>query len=71
MVLLLLTTGILELKEMNKNKIGGPFSYPNTYSSFTLDMPKYTFIFNTDKPMKELQGHAHRKVLSIHDLQSN
>ena len=41
-----------ELKEMNKDKVGEPFHYPNTFL-LLLDMPKHIFIFHTDKP-KEL-----------------
>ena len=42
-----------ELKEMNKDKVGEPFHYPNTFLLLTWDMPKYIFICHTDRP-KEL-----------------
>jgi len=38
-----------ELEEMNKDKVGEPFHYPNTFL-LILDMLKHTFIYHTCKP---------------------
>jgi len=42
-----------ELKEMNKDKMGEPFHYPNAFLLLLEDMPKYIFICHTGKPKKE------------------
>ena len=57
-----------ELKEMNKDKVGEPFQYPNTFFSFYWDMPKHIFIYHLDK-LRGLhkRGHAKGKVPSIPD----
>ncbi len=60
----------IELKEMNKDKVGlGAISLPQYFSSFTcLDMPRHTFICHTNRQTEGIaQGHAHRKVPSIPD----
>jgi len=44
----------IELKEMNKDKIGEPFHYPNTFLLLLEDMPRRTFIFLIDRPNREL-----------------
>ena len=56
-----------ELKEMNKDKIGEPFHYPNTFLLF-LGMPRHIFIYHTDKPEGIAQAHAKGKVPSIPDF---
>jgi len=39
-----------ELKEINKDKVGEPFHYPNTFLLFYWDIPRHTFICHTGKP---------------------
>ena len=42
-----------ELKEMNKDKVGEPFHYPNTFLLLLEDTPKHIFIFHIDR-LREL-----------------
>jgi hypothetical protein len=39
-----------ELKEMNKDKVGEPFHYPNTFLLLLEHMLNHIFIFHTGKP---------------------
>ena len=51
---------------MNKNKVGEPFHYPNTFL-LLLDMPKYIFTaLQTNREVLH-KGHAKGKVPSIPD----
>jgi len=54
-----------ELKEMNKDKIGEPYHYPNTFLLSYLAMPKRTFICHIDKP-RALQKRTCQRKSSIH-----
>ncbi|MDQ6722991.1 MAG: transposase, partial [Thermoproteota archaeon] len=55
-----------ELKEMNKDKVGKPFRYPNTFLLLLVYARVYFHL-----PYRQTegiaQGHAHGKVLSIPD----
>jgi hypothetical protein len=53
---------------MNKDKVGEPFQYPNTFLLSYLVMLKYTFIYHIDRHRGYCtRGHARGKVSSIPD----
>jgi hypothetical protein len=56
----------IELKEMNKDKIGEPFHYPNTFL-LLLGYAKVYFHLPFRQTEGIAQGHAHGKVPSIPD----
>ena len=66
-----LTTGIHELKEMNKDKVGEPFHYPNTFLLLTWAMPRHIFIYHIRQTEGIAQGHAKGKVPSIPGFYNN
>ncbi len=55
-----------ELKEMNKDKVGEPFHYPNTFL-LLLGYAKIYFHLPFRQTEGIAQGHAHGKVPSIPD----
>ena len=55
-----------ELKEMNKDKVGEPFHYINTFL-FLLGYAKVYFLLPYRRTEKIAQRHAKGKVSSIHD----
>ena len=55
-----------ELKEMNKDKVGEPFHYPNTFL-LLLGYAKVYFHLPYRQTEGIAQGHAHGKVPSIPD----
>lgn len=56
----------IELKEMNKNKVGEPFHYPNTFL-LLLGYAKVYFHLPYRQTEGIAQGHAKGKVPSIPD----
>ena len=64
--LTLLTTGIREIKEMNKDKVGEPFHYPDTFL-LLLGYAKAYFHLPYRQTEGITQGHAKGKVSSIPD----
>ena len=64
---MLLTTGHTELKEMNKDKIGEPFHYPNTIL-ILLGYAKAYFHLPYRQTDRIAQSHAKGKVPSISDF---
>src|SRR5262245_33187409 len=65
-----------ELKQMNKDKIGEPFHYPNTFLLSYLTMPKYISTCLTDKPRVLYRAMLKEKFLHLshiilHNKQKN
>jgi len=58
-----------ELKEMNKDKVVGPFHYPNTFL-LLLGYAKLNFHLPYRQTECIAQGHAHGKVPSIPDYRT-
>jgi Transposase DDE domain len=56
-----------ELKEMNKDKVGEPFHYPNTFLLLLGYAKAYFHLPYRQTEEGIAQGHAHGKVPSIPD----